>query len=143
MPSLTSLLRGATESTPTQFLRYAVVGGVAFLIDFGALYALTDRAGVPYLAAAALAFLLGLGTNYALSISWVFPTRKLGNRWVEFSVFALIGVVGLGLNELIIWQCTETLGLHYLVSKLVSAGIVLFWNFFARKHALFRRSPDA
>lgn len=143
MPALTTFLRGATESTPTQFLRYVIVGGMAFLVDFGSLYALTEFVGLPYLVSAALAFLLGLFTNYALSISWVFSSRKLGNRWLEFGVFALIGLVGLGLNELIIWQCTETIGLHYLVAKIVSAGVVLFWNFFARKYALFKRSPDA
>lgn len=143
MPALTTLLRGATESTPTQFLRYSLVGGMAFLVDFGSLYAFTEFGGLPYLVSAALAFVLGLCTNYVLSISWVFSSRKLGNRWLEFGVFALIGLVGLGLNELIIWQFTETIGLHYLVSKIVSAGVVLFWNFFARKYALFKRSPEA
>jgi putative flippase GtrA len=143
MPLPTSLLRGAKDSARVQFVRYVLVGGVAFLVDFGSLYALGGVLGVHYLVAAALAFLLGLGTNYALSVRWVFPVRRFGNRWAEFGVFGLIGLAGLGLNELIIWQCTESLGLHYLVSKLVSAGLVLFWNFFARKYVLFRRSPEA
>lgn len=139
MRLLLSLLRGSTDNTLVQLFRYLIVGGGAFLVDFGSLYGFTEFAGVHYLLAAALAFLLGLVTNYLLSISWVFSSRKMGNRWVEFAVFGLIGVVGLGINELIIWQCTESLGFHYLVSKLAAAAVVLFWNFFARKYALFRR----
>lgn len=139
MPSIDALLKGRTDNTFVQLFRYLFVGGGAFLVDFGALYVFTELARFHYLVAAALAFVLGLATNYALSVSWVFSSHKMANRWIEFAVFALIGIVGLGLNELIIWQCTETLGLHYLVSKLVAAAIVLFWNFFARKFALFRR----
>lgn len=133
-----ALLKGPTDNTIVQLFRYLFVGGAAFLIDFGVLFALTEWAGVHYLIAAAVAFLAGLCANYMLSIAWVFSSRRMANRRLEFAVFALIGVVGLGLNELIIWQCTDTLGFHYLVSKMVAAGIVMFWNFFARKLALFR-----
>jgi putative flippase GtrA len=139
MLSLAGLFRGSTDRTIVQLFRYLFVGGGAFLVDFGSLYVFTEFAGLHYLMAAALAFLLGLFTNYLLSVSWVFASRRMENRWVEFAVFGLIGVVGLGLNELIMWQCTESLGLHYLVSKLVAAAVVMFWNFFARKYALFRR----
>lgn len=143
MMSTTGFVRGATDHAQVQFFRYGIVGGAAFVVDFGSLYALTELAGAHYLAAAALAFLLGLATNYALSVRWVFATRRLANRWAEFAVFGLIGVVGLGLNELVVWQCTETLGLHYLASKCVAAVLVLFWNFGARRRALFQRSGAA
>jgi putative flippase GtrA len=56
---------------------------------------------------------------------------------VEFLVFAGIGVIGLGLNELIIWFFTARIGLHYLASKIVSTVAIYCWNFFARKVALF------
>jgi putative flippase GtrA len=129
---------GETQSTTAQLLRYTVVGGVAFGVDFGSLYALTDGLHVHYLISAAIAFMLGLATNYALSVSWVFNRRTLANKWAEFSVFAGIGVVGLGLNEGFIWFFTETVRLHYLLSKIVSTFFVFLWNFFARKMTLFR-----
>ena len=84
-----------------------------------------------------LPFLLGLLTNYVLSIAWVFSKRNVGSPWAEFAVFAVIGVVGLGMNELILWGLTGGLGLYYPVSKLVSTAVVFGWNFGARKLALF------
>jgi len=120
-------------------LRYTVVGGVAFLVDFGVLTLLTEVAGFHYLISAALSFLLGLVTNYTLSVIWVFPRHRLGRRWAEFSIFGLIGLVGLGLNEIIMWGLTEKTGAHYLASKLVSTAIVYLWNFFVRKFALFNK----
>ncbi len=137
--SLAKAFRGATDSTLIQLFRYLFVGGTAFVVDFGSLWFLAGVVGIHYLVAAALAFILGLVTNYALSIRWVFSSRTMGNRLLEFTVFGAIGLVGLGLNELVIWQCTESLGFYYLVSKVVASAIVLFWNFFARKYALFRQ----
>ena len=49
-----------------------------------------------------------------------------------------IGIVGLGLNEVIIWFVREKIHFHYMIAKTISAGIVLIWNFGARKFVLFR-----
>lgn len=136
---LDALFRDKTDSTLVQLFRYTFVGGIAFLVDFGALYALTEGAGLHYLVSAAISFCLGLLTNYSLSVAWVFPKRRLRSRWAEFGVFGLIGLVGLGFNELTIWLLTEKLGLHYLMSKIASTVGVYLWNFFARKFALFSK----
>jgi putative flippase GtrA len=135
---LRGIWRGETRSTSVQFLRYGVVGGLAFAADFGSLYALTEWARVHYLNSAAIAFLIGLATNYSLSIAWVFPRGNLKSKWIEFGVFALIGAIGLAMNQFFIWFFTEKVTFHYLVSKLISTALVFLWNFFARKIILFR-----
>lgn len=119
-----------------QLIRYIIVGGIAFLADFGSLYLLTDHVGLHYLQAAAAAFLVGLAVNYLLSVKWVFQVEISDRKIGRFAVFGLIGVVGLGLNELIIWLFTEKLHLYYLYSKCISTVIVLFWNFLARRRLL-------
>jgi len=135
---LSKLFTDKTDSLLIQLFRYTFVGGIAFLVDFGSLFALTEFCGVHYLISAAIAFILGLVTNYLLSIIWVFSRRTLKSRWLELYIFALIGVVGLGFNELFIWFFTERVNLHYLLSKIVSTVFVYLWNFFARKYILFR-----
>ncbi len=135
---LNTILKQETERTIIQLFRYVFVGGAAFIVDFGSLFILTDFFGIYYLISAAIAFILGLIVNYILSISWVFNNRKLDNSTLEFGVFTLIGIVGLGLNEVFIWFFTAEVGFYYLISKIISAVIVLFWNFFARKYVLFK-----
>ena len=134
---LEGLLKGKSDRTAIQLIRYGFVGGGAYAVDFTALYVLTEYLDIHYLISAALGFMLGLVTNYLLSIFWVFPTRSLSDRKMEFAVFAVIGAVGLGLNELFIWFFTENTHLHYLISKVISTVLVFFWNFFARKKLLF------
>jgi putative flippase GtrA len=132
------LFKHETESTHIQLFRYMFVGGAAFIVDFGSLFILTQFFGIYYLISAAFAFILGLAANYALSINWVFNKRTLDNRTLEFGVFAFIGVIGLVLNEILLWFFTSELGLYYLISKIIAAVIILFWNFFARKFTLFK-----
>jgi putative flippase GtrA len=132
------MLFGTTSSVLHQFGRYLIVGGLAFVVDFGSLYLLTKFVGLHYLLSAAIAFLLGLVINYLLSRVWVFNRRTMDSVTMEFLVFAVIGVLGLGLNEAVIWFVVEKIHFHYLVAKAISAGLVLFWNFGARKMVLFR-----
>lgn len=122
----------------SQLLRYGVVGGIAFLVDYGSLWALTEWVGLHYMLSAAIAFVLGLACNYVLSTLWVFGESRIRNPWAEFLAFAVIGVVGLGLNELIMYLCQGVLGIHYMLGKIISTVIVFFWNFLARRFLLFK-----
>jgi putative flippase GtrA len=130
----------ATDSLAQQFVRYAVVGALAFAADFGTLWGLTEIGGLHFLVSAAVGFCVGLAVNYWLSIRWVFRSRSLASAPAEFGIFAGVGIVGLGLNELVLWVATDWIGLRYLVSKCFAAALVLVWNFLARRHLLFRES---
>jgi putative flippase GtrA len=137
--ALIALFAGRTDNTLVQLVRYTFVGGLAFAVDFGALFVLTRFVGLHYLVSAAIAFGLGLATNYVISVVWVFDQRVMQNRWAEFLVFAGLGVVGLGLNELGMYALTDLVGLHYLGSKVVSTVLTYGWNFASRKLLLFSR----
>lgn len=126
------------NSTFIQFIRYTFVGGFAFLVDIGILFVLTEFAGFHYLISAGISFLAGLTTNYVLSTRWVFSNHTLDSKTAEFTIFTIIGLIGLGLNELSLWIFTEVVGLYYILSKLVSTFFVYTWNFGARKIILFR-----
>jgi len=136
---LNKLFIEKTDNTLIQLFRYTFVGGIAFVVDFSSLYLLTEFAGLHYLHSAAIAFILGLVVNYILSILWVFNSRTVNKKIVEIIIFAVIGIIGLGLNEVMIWFFTEQLTIYYLYSKLISTVIVYFWNFLARKYILYNK----
>jgi putative flippase GtrA len=139
LSTINTVFKGKTDNTFYQLIRYTFVGGFAFLIDFGTLYALTEFINLHYLLSAGIAFILGLTTNYLMSIRWVFDSRNIQNKKLEFALFALIGLVGLGLNELFIWIFTDLLTIYYLLSKILTTVLVYLWNFFARKTILFNK----
>lgn len=131
----------STHQTMRQFVRYVLVGGMAFVVDFTALFFLTEQFGLHYLISASISFMLGLLTNYLLCIAWIFDYRALKSVAHEFFVFFLIGVAGLLLNNLLMFILTEFIDLHYLVSKAAAAAAILFFNFFFRRSLLFTERP--
>ncbi|MCL5005358.1 MAG: GtrA family protein [Acidobacteria bacterium] len=121
-----------------EFARYVVVGGFAFVCDASTLFSLTQFLKVNYLISGVVGFILGVGVNYLLCRKWVFQRRRLKNTPAEMTIFTLIGVFGLSLNETILWTFQARLGIYYLFAKGVSGVVVFMWNFGARKLVLFR-----
>lgn len=128
-----------------EFLRYAVVGGIAFLADFGTLVGCQEllfsgtRLGV-YIATVC-GFIVGLAVNYFLSLAFVFTQAKdrgKGRSVGAFVVFGLIGVVGLLLTEAGMCVGIEWLNWNYMVVKILVTGAVLMWNYLGRKIIIFR-----
>ena len=142
METLTAGLKTAFDDMASrlsgEFVRYFMASGMALVVDAGTLFLLTQFLGMHYLVSAALGFILGLLTVYLLSIRWVFATRRIRNQHHELMLFTLIGIGGLGVNELGMYFLTEILLLHYMFSKLVVSFLVFTWNFGARKLMLFR-----
>jgi putative flippase GtrA len=136
---LKTLFSEPTTNPILQFFRYLFVGGCSFLVDAGVLWLLA-RAGMHYLLAACFGFVAGLCCNFLLSRALVFraQTPKVG-RMLEFLGYALIGLIGLGLTEALLYFFTEIVHFHYMLSKVVASAVVLFWNFLARKVFLYRR----
>ena len=134
-----ALLKGHTSDVRIQLFRYLVSGGPAFLVDAGLLALLTECFGREHLLLwTAIAFAAGLVITYLFSILWVFDRRNMKSRAAEITVFALIGVSGLGLTELLMWLFADKAGMHYLVAKVATTVLVFFWNFAAKKLLLFR-----
>lgn len=121
-----------------EFIRYGFASAAALVLDTGLLWFLTDIAGLSYLLSGALSFTAGLILVYYASVYWVFAKRVVASRTAEFAIFALIGLVGLGFNEAILYLFTGIFGFYYLVSKIASVIVVFSWNFAARKWVLFR-----
>lgn len=127
-----------TNNLLIQLIRYTIVGGLAFVVDFGLLFVLTEYAGLHYILSATCSFLAGLLVNYYISTAWVFES-SIKSKQIEFTLFALIGVVGLGLNDLLIWIFTEKFQIYYMLSKLITAVLVYLWNFLGRKYLVFNK----
>lgn len=128
-----------TKNSFLQFFRYVFVGGIATIVDWGILFILTDFVYVHYLVSAVIAFLAGLITNFFLSKILVFKANEARvSKGLEFVGYAIIGVIGLGITELIMFFFTDCWNIYYMISKVIATVIVLAWNYFARKIIIYK-----
>ena len=121
---------------------YVAVSAVAFLLDIGLLALQVSVLGIPYLAAAAIAFLAGTVFVYWASVRHIFEFRRLDNAHMEFSFFLAVGVIGLGVNLAAMYAFVDGLGLHYLLAKICAAALTFGVNFGLRRLLLFTRWRD-
>lgn len=118
----------------SQLIKFGLVGGIAFLIDYGIMVFLTEVFKIPSLISAAISFTVSVIFNYIASVKWVFDVDKEKNsKTKELVVFILLSIVGLGINELIMWIMDKEFGIYYMISKIVATAVVMCYNFITRK----------
>lgn len=116
-----------------QFMKFGVVGVIAFVIDYGLLALLTELFGINYLVSATISFTASVVFNYVASMRYVFTHKEGMSRRREFVIFVALSVIGLLINNGCMWAGVELLGVHYLLTKIVATAIVMIWNFVTRK----------
>ena len=133
-------MKGLRENTMgklvQQFMKFGVVGVIAFVIDYGLMVALTELAGVNYLISATISFTVSVVFNYLASMRYVFTHKQGLSRRREFVIFVVLSVIGLGVNDLLMWLGSSVLGVSYLIVKIVATAIVMVYNFVTRKITL-------
>lgn len=130
----------SSDSTHAQMFRYAFVAGLGLVVDFGTVIFVKQILDFHYLVAVCCGFILGLVVTYFLSNSVVFG-KPQGDQRRLFILFAVIGLVGLGILNLLMWTLTGLVGINYIISKALATIVVFMWNFFARK-SLYKQAED-
>ena len=128
-----------------EFLRYALVGGAAFVVDTGVMTVAKELlfkencTSLQMAICVAFGFFAGLIANYLLSNWFVFRSeqqKKDGKGFRAVFLYALVGVTGFCLTELGMYVGVSAVGsdgLWYILIKCFVAGVVLIWNYIGRK----------
>ena len=61
-------------------------------------------------------------------------------RLQELTVFIGLSVIGLGLNQLLMWLFVDKLHIYYMLSKIIATAIVMVYNFITRKLFIERKN---
>ena len=127
-------------------MKFGIVGVLAFIIDYGIFVLLANVLDIYYLIANFFGFTISLIFNYLMSMKFVFARKEGADKKKEFITFAVLSVIGLGINELIILACVDGVYLHSIrlqemidiglakqAGKIIATGIVMVYNFISRK----------
>ncbi len=137
-----ALLVEETDDTWIQLFRSLFVGGVATIVDFLVSAIVKEGLGGGIVVSNVAGFVVGLITNYFISILWVFKKHNMKIA-TEFAVFSVIGIIGLAINTGIVsllcwlWNGDEVRIIFY-AAKVVATLVTLIWNFAARKIILYK-----
>ena len=127
---LYSLMRRKGELL--RFFKFCLVGLSGILVNMGLLWLLTELAGLPYLASAAISIETSIISNFMLNDFFTFTrrgapgTKPFFNRLWKFNVVSL---VGLAINLGVLTLFTEVFNIYYMVSHLCGIVTATLWNY--------------
>lgn len=116
-----------------QIMKFGIVGVLCFAIDYGLMIFLTEVFGISYLISSGISFSVSVIVNYKLSLKFVFKTDENRNKIIEFIIFVVLSVIGLGINQVLMWICVDKLHIFYMISKIGVTAVVMVYNFITRK----------
>jgi putative flippase GtrA len=121
-----------------RLVRYFFVGGAAAALDISIFFFFAKVLSLNYLMVGAIGFLLATLLNYVLSIRHVFESGVRFGRRAEIFWVYLISIVGLSVNQMVLYTCVAMFKFELMLSKLLATIVVFFWNYAARRYFVFR-----
>jgi putative flippase GtrA len=160
IPKLTTFVK-TKQREIIRFFKFAAVGALGAVIDFGVLNLLVQLAGLPKVIANVFSFSAAVISNFVWNRLWVYPETRGEPLRKQFAQFAIVNVAGLAINTVIFyvadrWVLGEAgllagpvgelalaigmahFDLAYNAAKAIATGVVLFWNFFVNRLWTFR-----
>ncbi|PPL04677.1 GtrA family protein [Parapedobacter indicus] len=112
----------------TKFLRFGLVGLSGVVVDFGITWLCKEKFKFHKYVANSLGFCTATVTNYLLNKYWTFHATGQ-DMFFEFSKFVGFALVGLLINNLVLFLLHGKMKLNFYLSKLIAIAIVSIWNF--------------
>jgi len=138
-----------------QFLRFCLIGSLNTLLDFlivnSLAYLFQIYHGFSLIIINSFSFITVVTISFFLNKNWTFKKvqkeEQLHSVKRQYLLFFLINLIGLAINNSIVYLITTVIGRQYGLSpvvwlnfsKAIAVSIVLFWNFFNLKYVVFRR----
>ena len=139
LKSMNMKLNPSQEELVIQIFKFIVVGGIATVIDWIIYFVLYHFIKIPPLIANILSFSVSVVYNYWASCKYVFKVTKDKSKFRLFIEFIIFALIGLGMNELIIFGLYNKAGWNAMLVKVIATIIVMIFNFVTRKKFLEKK----
>jgi putative flippase GtrA len=144
---MTVVLKNPAERA--RFLKFAAVGAIGALIDFGIMNLLVALAHAPFVIAGTISFVCAVISNFTWNRFWTYPESRSKPLMGQLGQFSLVNAAGLliripilkfgepALDQLLVNLALGT-KIHQLISHnatlAVAVGTVMMWNFFVNRY---------
>ena len=113
-----------------KFLKFAAVGLSGLLIDYAFTYLFKEIFKVQKYVSNSIGFTIAASSNYVLNRVWTFESDN-PDIALEYTEFLIISIIGLGLNNLILWLIVSKFKINFYLAKFFAICVVTVWNFLA------------
>ncbi len=146
----------APTSEKSRMVRFAVVGAIGTVVDFGIFNLLINFTSIEPISASAISFGFAVINNFILNRTWTFPDARKKKIIAQLIQFAIVSVIGLIIRTPIFsfsekvyaslanqWLPNFVINpekLGYNLGLATAIVIVMIWNFVVNKYWTFNES---
>ena len=113
-----------------EFIRFCIVGGTGFVINFILLALLPKLFGIPIPLAQFVGAEVALFSNFIMHHNWTYKSKRvkksIPSLLIQFHATTWPAILG---STVMVSVGVDVLHLSKLVALLISSAIALFWNF--------------
>jgi putative flippase GtrA len=133
-----------------RFLKFAVVGVIGAVIDFGVMNLLTQTADMPLVTAGTISFICAVISNFIWNRYWTYPDSRSRPLARQLTMFFAVNIAGVAIripilqfveppihNLLDAMHLSGPFSSEFLAKNLTLAlavGVVMLWNFFVNRY---------
>ena len=134
----------------TRFIRFAVVGIIGAIVDFGVMNLLVNLLSIPFVIAGTISFICAILSNFTWNRFWTYPDSRSKSVPRQLMEFTIVSVIGLAIriptltflkpiiHNLVSWlpisfQIMPPEVLSDNITLAIAVIIVMFWNFFVNR----------
>ncbi len=133
-----------------RFLKFALVGTIGAVIDFGVMNLLTQAGGLSLVLAGTISFLAAVTSNFIWNRYWTYPDSRSRPLAHQLTMFFAVNIAGVAIRIPILhfiepplikalarMHIRAPLAPEFLAKNLTLAlavGIVMLWNFFVNRY---------
>jgi putative flippase GtrA len=147
--AVTSIITNSRERT--RFLRFAVVGVIGAIVDFGVMNLMSSVFHAPLVVAGTISFIAAILSNFTWNRYWTYPDSRTRPFLRQLSMFTIVSVTGLAIRipllavlEPVLLRLVGSLPIELTVQAVelisdnltlvVAVIVVMFWNFFVNRY---------
>ncbi|HEV8514644.1 MAG TPA: GtrA family protein [Cyclobacteriaceae bacterium] len=119
-----------TEALFYKFLKFGTVGLSGMAVDFGITFLFKEKFKFNKYFSNSCGFFAAASSNFILNRFWTFQSADpaVTSQYFRFLAIAIVGVL---FSNFIIYVLNDRVKWNFYFAKLISIGVVIFWNFFA------------
>jgi putative flippase GtrA len=133
-----------------RFLKFAMVGAIGAVIDFGVMNLLTQMGGMPLVVAGTISFICAVSSNFIWNRYWTYPDSRSRAVTQQLSMFFAVNLAGVAIRipilhfiEPPLFKALARLPVRGLLSPeflaknltlALAVGIVMLWNFYVNRY---------
>ncbi len=133
-----------------RFLRFALVGSIGAVVDFGVFNLLIAALGTPAVLASVISFASAVVSNFIWNRYWTYPDSRSKRVFRQILEFTVVSLTGLAIRTPLFALIERPLRalferaavpmpfspdfLGHNLALACAVGVVMFWNFFVNRY---------